>query len=86
MDVHSLSSWRAVDAALEIHVELLKSCSRGFDEKSSKSETSSDCTFSLLTIDESDWLGGTWMLSGKWSDFISLGVGWILEQSFYTNE
>ena len=54
VDVHSLSSWRAVDTALEIHVELLKSCSRGFDEKSSKSETSSECTFSLLTIDESD--------------------------------
>lgn len=75
-----------VDPTLETRVDLLNSCFDDFDEKSSKPETSSGFTSSLSEINESGWVGGTRLLSGKSSDAISSGVGWMLEQSIYTNK
>lgn len=48
LDVQPFFSWGVggVDPVVEIHMDLLNSCSGGFDENSSNPETSSGCTSS----------------------------------------
>jgi len=75
-----------MDLVVETRVHLLNSCSGGFDENSSKPETSSGCTSSWLATDVAGRFGGTWLLFGKSSDSSSSWVGCTLEQSFYRNK